>query len=462
MSGLDFASPDSVLKLRMTEFTLWKKCLERLEEELSAQQFNTWIRPLQAIQDKQVLRLLAPNRFVMDWVNERFLERIAELAGEYSAAAPVAVRLEIGSQARAATAPAAIEAAGTLQPVRPRLPLVGRLDPGFTFETHVEGKSNQLARAAARQVGENPGGAYNPLFIYGGVGLGKTHLMQAAGNLMLKHRPGANIAYIHSERFVADMVKALQHNAINEFKKLYRGLDALLIDDIQFFVGKERSQEEFFHTFNALLEGQRQVIITADRFPKELAGVEERLISRFGSGLTVSIEPPELETRVAILIKKARQEGVELSEEVAFFVAKRVRANVRELEGALKRVLASSFFTGRPIDIELAGDSLKDLMLFQERLVTINNIQKTVAEYYKIRVSDLHAKSRSRQVARPRQVAMSLAKELTEHSLPEIGDAFGGRDHTTVLHACRKVNELVTANVRMKEDYENLMRILTT
>jgi chromosomal replication initiator protein len=446
----------------MTEFTLWKKCLERLEEELSAQQFNTWIRPLQAIQDKQILRLLAPNRFVMDWVNERFLERIAELAGEHSAAAPIAVRLEIGSQARPAVFPATVEATGTLEPARPRPPLVGRLDPGFTFETHVEGKSNQLARAAARQVGENPGGAYNPLFIYGGVGLGKTHLMQAAGNLMWKHRSGANIAYIHSERFVADMVKALQHNAINEFKKLYRGLDALLIDDIQFFVGKERSQEEFFHTFNALLEGQRQVIITADRFPKELAGVEERLISRFGSGLTVSIEPPELETRVAILIKKARQEGVELSEEVAFFVAKRVRANVRELEGALKRVLASSFFTGRPVDVELAGDSLKDLMLFQERLVTINNIQKTVAEYYKIRVSDLHAKSRSRQVARPRQVAMSLAKELTEHSLPEIGDAFGGRDHTTVLHACRKVNELVTANVRMKEDYENLMRILTT
>lgn len=444
--------------------SLWKSCLDRLEEELSSQQINTWVRPLQAMHDGEVLRLLAPNRFVLDWVKQRFLERITTLVKELDPQAVVV--LEVGTQSAAGhaarTQTEQPKARAGASPVSPRHTAFGRLNPEFTFDTHIEGKSNQLARAAAKQVGENPGGAYNPLFIYGGVGLGKTHLMQAAGNLMLKRRPEANIAYVHSERFVADMVRALQHNAINEFKKLYRGLDALLIDDIQFFVGKERSQEEFFHTFNALLEGQRQVIITADRYPKELEGVEERLISRFGSGLIVSIEPPELETRVAILINKAKQEGIVLPEDVAFFIAKRARSNVRELEGALRRVMASAFFTGRAIDTELASDSLKDLINFQERLVTINNIQKTVAEYYKIRLSDLHAKSRSRQVTRPRQVAMALAKELTEHSLPEIGDAFGGRDHTTVLHACRKVAELRSSDNRIMEDYQNLMRILTT
>jgi chromosomal replication initiator protein len=438
---------------------LWKKCLERLEDELSSQQFNTWIRPLQPVGEQGTLRLLAPNRFVMDWVNERFLERIGELANEYSEGNTQGVSVEVGSQLRA-TNEAPNKPVANAPQTKPKATL-GRLNPEFTFENHVEGKSNQLARAAAKQVGENPGGAYNPLFIYGGVGLGKTHLMQAAGNLMLKHRPDANIAYVHSERFVADMVKALQHNAINEFKKTYRTLDALLIDDIQFFVGKERSQEEFFHTFNALLEGQRQVIITADRFPKELGGVEERLISRFGSGLVVYIEPPELETRVAILIQKAQHEGMVLPEDVAFFIAKRVRANVRELEGALRRVMASAFFTGRPVDLDLAAESLKDLMSFQDRMVTINNIQKTVAEYYKIRVSDLHSKGRSREIARPRQIAMALSKELTEHSLPTIGDAFGGRDHTTVLHACRKIAELASSDTRIKEDYENLMRLLT-
>ena len=439
---------------------LWKRCLERLEEELSAQQFNTWIRPLHVMENGPVLRLLAPNRFVQEWVRERFLARIGELVGECGGdSRPISI--EVGSQSLPAPkppSPGQIVSRGSGR--RPQF--VGRLNPGFTFETHVEGKSNQLARAAAHQVGENPGGAYNPLFIYGGVGLGKTHLMQAAGNLMLKHRPEANVAYVHSERFVADMVKALQHNAINEFKRLYRGLDALLIDDIQFFIGKERSQEEFFHTFNALLEGQRQVIITADRFPKELEGVEERLVSRFGSGLIVSIEPPELETRVAILIKKAKQEDVDLSEEVAFFIAKRVRSNVRELEGALRKILASAHFTGSQIDIALVTDSLKDLLSFQERLVTINNIQKTVAEYYKIRLADLHSKNRARQVARPRQVAMTLAKEITEHSLPEIGEAFGGRDHTTVLHACRKIRDLAGKDARIKEDLDNLMRLLTS
>ena len=445
---------------------LWKKCLERLEEELSAQQFNTWIRPLHAVSEADRLRLLAPNRFVMDWVRERFIDRISELATQYLDR-QVMVSIEVGSSAPPPTKNHAVIAdiiasGRPLQPVRRPLQQAGRLNPDFTFDSHIEGKSNQLARAAARQVGENPGGAYNPLFIYGGVGLGKTHLMQAAGQLMTERLPDARVAYVHSERFVADMVKALQHNAINDFKKHYRTLDALLIDDIQFFVGKERSQEEFFHTFNTLLEGQRQVIITADRFPKELVGVEERLISRFGSGLTVSIDPPELETRVAILMKKAQHEGLDLPEEVAFFIAKRVRSNVRELEGALRRVVASATFTGRPIDMALASEGLKDLLAFQERLVTINNIQKTVAEYFKIRVSDLHSKNRARQVVRPRQLAMALSKELTNHSLPEIGDAFGGRDHTTVLHACRKVVELNACDIRIKEDYSNLLRILTT
>ena len=449
------------MELASLQLAVWEKCLGRLEEELPAQQFNTWIRPLQPTLEVEGLRLLAPNRFVMEWVRDKFLGRIAELVREYGSVAGQKVSIEVGSQVRQEVTHASV-----LPPAihvnRKRGPLFGRLNADFTFANHIEGKSNQVARAAARQVGENPGAAYNPLFIYGGVGLGKTHLMHAAGNLMLARRASVNIAYVHSERFVADMVRALQHNTINDFKRLYRGLDALLIDDIQFFVGKERSQEEFFHTFNALVEAGHQVIITADRFPRELTGVEERLISRFGSGLTVSIEPPELETRVAILITKARQEGIELSEDVAFFLAKRVRSNVRELEGALRRVLASAFFTGRPINIELASDSLKDLLSFQERLVTINNIQKTVAEYFKIRIADLHAKNRARKVARPRQIAMALAKELTDHSLPEIGEAFGGRDHTTVLHACRKIVELTSKDPRVHEDYNNLLRTLTS
>lgn len=443
----------------MTELLIWRKCLDQLEDELSAQQFNTWIRPLQAVADGQILRLFAPNRFVMDWVRERFLSRIAELAGQFTDAGNgVAVEIQVGAGARAPAMPAPSEPVA----VRRNPAASGRLNTEFTFATHVEGKSNQLARAAARQVGENPGEAYNPLFIYGGVGLGKTHLMQAAGNLMLSRRPEANVAYVHSERFVADMVKALQHNAIGEFKKYYRGLDALLIDDIQFFAGKERSQEEFFHTFNALVESRRQVIITADRFPKEFVGVEERLVSRFGSGLTVSIDPPELETRVAILIKKAAQEGVTLPSEVAFFVAKLVRSNVRELEGALRRVMASATFTARAIDVALARDTLKDLLAFQERQVTLANIQRLVAEYYKIRLSDLNAKSRARNVARPRQMAMALAKELTSHSLPEIGEAFGGRDHTTVIHACKKISTLMDEDPRIREDYQNLLRALST
>jgi chromosomal replication initiator protein len=336
------------------------------------------------------------------------------------------------------------------------------LNPDFTFDSFVGGKSNQLARAASMQVGENPGGAYNPLFIYGGVGLGKTHLMHAVGNLILKNKPGARVIYLHSERFVADMVKALQHNAINDFKRYYRTVDALLIDDIQFFAKKERSQEEFFHTFNALLEGQQQVILTCDRYPKEVDGLEDRLKSRFGWGLTAAIEPAELETRVAILMSKAAQGNVDLPNEVAFFIANRIQSNIRELEGALRRVVASARFTGQPITLELAREALRDLLALQDKLVTISNIQKVVVEYYKIRVADLLSKRRSRTITRPRQVAMSLAKELTTHSLPEIGDAFGGRDHTTVLHACRKVAELRDTDNRINEDYNNLLRTLTS
>lgn len=336
------------------------------------------------------------------------------------------------------------------------------LNEGFTFDTFVEGKSNQLARAASMQVAENPGGAYNPLFLYGGVGLGKTHLMHAIGNEIVRRNPGAKVAYLRSERFVADMVKALQLNAINEFKRYYRSVDALLIDDIQFFARKERSQEEFFHTFNALLEGGQQVIVTCDRFPKEIVDMEERLKSRFGWGLTVMVEPPELETRVAILMKKADQANVRLSSEAAFFIAQKIRSNVRELEGALRLVIANAHFTGSEITPPFIRESLKDLLALHEKQVSIDNIQRTVAEYYKIKVADLLSKRRTRTVTRPRQVAMSLAKELTNHSLPEIGDAFGGRDHTTVLHACKKIVELQETDPGIREDYQNFMRLLTS
>ena len=333
---------------------------------------------------------------------------------------------------------------------------------GYTFSSFVEGKSNQLALAAAQQVVESPGDAYNPLFLYGGVGLGKTHLMHAVGNALRQRKPDAKIVYLHSERFVADMVKALQLNAINDFKRFYRSVDALLIDDIQFFANKDRSQEEFFHTFNALLEGGQQMILTCDRYPKEIDGVEERLKSRFGWGLTVAVEPPELETRVAILMKKAEQAGINISHEAAFFIAQRIRSNVRELEGALKRVIASANFTGRPFDIDLIKESLKDLLALQDKQVSLDNIKRTAADYYKIKVADLLSKRRNRSVARPRQVAMALSKELTNHSLPEIGDAFGGRDHTTVLHACRKITELRETTSDIGEDYKNLLRLLTT
>lgn len=486
---------------------LWQQCTDLLRDELPAQQFNTWIRPLQVEAQDNELRVYAPNRFVLDWVNDKYLGRLLELLHERSGGQAPSVSLMIGSRrpVRVPTvAPTPAPVAPVQVPVQPELieepvpsaVLVadlndddtqkatrelsagGRaernvqvegslkhtsyLNRAFTFENFVEGKSNQLARAAAWQVADNPKHGYNPLFLYGGVGLGKTHLMHAVGNHLLKKNPNAKVVYLHSERFVADMVKALQLNAINEFKRFYRSVDALLIDDIQFFAKKERSQEEFFHTFNALLEGGQQVILTSDRYPKEIDGLEERLKSRFGWGLTVAVEPPELETRVAILMKKADQAKIHLPHDAAFFIAQRIRSNVRELEGALKRVIAHSHFMGREITIELIRESLKDLLALQDKLVSIDNIQRTTAEYYKIKISDLLSKRRSRSVARPRQVAMALSKELTNHSLPEIGDAFGGRDHTTVLHACRKIAELRESDADIREDYKNLLRTLTT
>ena len=448
--------------------SLWQKCLDRLEHELPAQQFNTWIRPLHAEESDAGMRLLAPNRFVLDWVAQNYQEKIQQLLAQISGnGTNPNLSIEIGSKktVEKATdnkpAPSPIASVTVSQAPAVEQPR-SNLNPNFTFEAFVEGKSNQLARAASQQIAENPGNAYNPLFIYGGVGLGKTHLVHSVGNLIKKERTSANVVYLHSERFVADMVKALQHNAINEFKRYYRSVDALLIDDIQFFARKERTQEEFFHTFNALLEGQRQIILTCDRYPKEVDGLEERLKSRFGWGLTVAIEPPELETRVAILMSKAQQAHIELPNEVAFFIAKRIHSNIRELEGALRRVIANAHFTGRPITLDFAKEALRDLLALQERLITIENIQKTTAEYYKIRVADLLSKRRTRSVTRPRQMAMALAKELTNHSLPEIGDAFGGRDHTTVIHACKKIAELKEADLRLNEDYANLLRTLTT
>jgi chromosomal replication initiator protein len=439
--------------------SVWNRCVQQLRSDLSEEQFNTWIRPLQAVEENLSLRLLAPNRFVVDWVNANCVERISQLAGD-SSSPDYSVIVEVGSRAPAGARPE-ITPVSVQRNTSPRAIIGGIINPDYTFDRFVAGKSNQLARAAGEQVGQNPGGAYNPLFIYGGVGLGKTHLMQSIGNLMLQRQPDAQVAYVHSEKFVGDMVRALQHNRINQFKRAYRSLDALLIDDIQFFAGKERSQEEFFHTFNALLEGQQQVVLTCDRYPKEVDGLEERLKSRFGWGLTVSIEPPELETSVAILMSKAATAHIDLPDEVAFFIAQRNRSNVRELEGALRRIIATAAFTGQSITLDFAKDALKDLLALQERLVTIDNIQKTVAEYFKIRIADLLSKSRRRSVTRPRQIAMSLAKELTTHSLPEIGDAFGGRDHTTVLHACRRIKELRESENRVREDYQNLLRTLT-
>tara|TARA_B100000614_G_scaffold66623_1_gene58995 strand:- start:4866 stop:6392 length:1527 start_codon:yes stop_codon:yes gene_type:complete len=507
--------------------SLWNQCLERLRQELPTQQFVMWIRPLTSEQNQDAVTLYAPNRFILDWVREKYRDKINQLFVEFSGgqqapqlrfevvqrrAAPAASNPApsvtdsdpIRGSARGSSfsasvdnysqppqqtnaftngnnasmqsppvAPAPVSArvnapvsagqtVNKVIPIPEGLSHKSNINPTYQFDNFVEGKSNQLARAAASQVANNPGGSYNPLFIYGGTGLGKTHLLHAVGNGILNTKQDAKIIYMHSERFVQDMVKALQNNAIEDFKRFYRSVDALLIDDIQFFANKERSQEEFFHTFNALLEGNQQIILTSDRYPKEIDGVEDRLKSRFGWGLTIAIEPPELETRVAILMRKASENNIQLPNEVAFFIAKRLRSNVRELEGALNRVIANANFTGRPITIDFVREALRDLLALQEKLVTVDNIQKTVADYYKIKVSDILSKRRSRSVARPRQVAMALSKELTNHSLPELGNLFGGRDHTTVLHACRKIEQLKEESHDIKEDYKNLIRTLSS
>jgi len=446
---------------------LWEMCQAELRQTISEQQFQTWIRPLQADVGPGSIRLGAPNRFVLEWVRDKFLKNIEDIVRR-TAGPECDVILALGDRK---AAPAAKPSRNFTAPAKPA-PLPpppaapqmagdrGRLNPSFTFDNFVTGKANQLARAAALQIAEHPGEAYNPLFVYGGVGLGKTHLIHAIGNFVLKRNPGANIRYSHAEQYVSDVIRAYQHKSFDAFKKFYHSLDLLLIDDIQFFSGKNRTQEEFFYAFNALIDARRQVIITCDTYPKELEGIEDRLISRFGWGLTVAIEPPELEMRVAILLKKAEAERVSIPEDVAFFLATHVQSNVRELEGALKRVLAFTRFASVPVDINSAKEALKDLLAVQTRQISVENIQKTVADYYKIRVAEMFSKKRSRTVARPRQVAMALAKELTTLSLPDIGEAFGGRDHTTVLHACRKIAELRAAQLDMARDFDALVQVL--
>jgi chromosomal replication initiator protein len=435
--------------------SIWNNCLSKLENEISSSEFNTWIRPLQAIENEGQLKLLAPNRFVMDWVKERFFARIEELINEFSNGTLDLV-LEIGSKVSALPV-----YTKTVKRSEPKKVGPSFLNKSYTFDNFVEGKSNELAKAASFQVSENVGRAYNPLLIYGSSGLGKTHLMHAIGNAILVRKPSLNIVYVHSEKFVQDMVKALQQNTINVFKEYYRNLDVLLIDDIQFFASKERSQEEFFHTFNALLEKRHQVVLTSDKYPKEIANLAERLKSRFSSGLPVTIEPPDMETRAAILMKKAALVNVDLHQDVAVFIAKRIPSNVRDLEGALRRVIANSQFTGKEIDIDFTKEALHDLISMRDKLVDINNIQKMVAEYYKIRIADLSSKSRRQAITRPRQVAMSLARELTSLSYPDIGDAFGGRDHTTVISACNRVKKLKESDTKVSEDYFNLLRTLS-
>ena len=455
----------------------WDICVEQLAAELTTEQLNTWIKPLQVEETVQSILLSAPNRFVKDWVTDRYLDRIQSFYSQH-VGGTFQVTVRVGSSGLMAGATDRVvevpkqSAQVNHQPVsqpKVREPAVvegsikhsNRLNADFRFENFVEGKSNQLARAAAQRVSEKPGSEYNPLFLYGDTGLGKTHLMHAVGNQIRSHNSNAKIIYVHSERFVADMVKALQLNAIADFKRVYRNVDALLIDDIQFFAGKEKSQEEFFHTFNSLLEGGQQIILTSDRYPKEIDNMEDRLKSRFGWGLTVRLEPPELETRVAILINKAQESGVELKRDCAFFIAQKVRSNVRDLEGALKRVLANAHFFGQAITLDFVRETLRDLIAVHDRQISVDNIQRMVADYFKIKISDLLSKRRNRSVARPRQVAMALCKELTDHSLPEIGDAFGGRDHTTVLHACRKIKELSDTDLAIRDDYNNLLKALT-
>ena len=464
-----------------TDPLFWQRCLDAFRAELTPQQFNTWIRPLALESAGTGYRLLAQNRFVLQWVKDRFLARISELAAESegrpvpislaitespadfgTSSAPVVPHSEIQSgPIDRGTKPSAAESLSgmTIPPALPRRHEQTSLNPGFTFASFVAGKANQLARAAGLQVAEHPT-SYNPLFVYGGVGLGKTHLIQALGNHILQRESSAKIRYIHAETYVSDVVRAYQHKAFDDFKRYYRSLDLLLIDDIQFFSGKNRTQEEFFYLFNTLIEAHKQVVITCDTYPKEIAGIEERLISRFGWGLTVALEPPELEMRVAILLAKAAGTGLSLDEQVAFFIAKHIRSNVRELEGGLKRVIAYASFHGQEITLAVAKEALRDLLAVQNRQVSVENIQKTVADYYKIRISDMHSKKRSRAVARPRQVAMALAKELTQLSLPEIGSNFGGRDHTTVLHACRQIAKLRETIPELNHDVNFLLQVL--
>ncbi len=432
---------------------IWLRCLQHLERELPVEDINTWIRPLQPVFDRSRTRLMAPNDYVRDHISRHYLERIRDIFEHLGEPRESAV-IEVG-QAPSAETPR--RRATTTEPV-----MATGLDTRYRFDNFVRGKSNELGFAAAQQVAQRPGSAYNPLLLYGGTGLGKTHLLHAAGNLLREQDPSAKVLYLHSERFVSEMIQSLRQNTIDEFKNHYRSAEALLIDDIQFFAGKDRTQEEFFHTFNALLESKQQIILTCDRYPKEVQGLEARLRSRFGWGLTVAIEPPDFETRAAILLNKAQERGVQLDEAVASLIAKRMRSNVRDLEGALNTLIANARFTGRPITESFAREVLRDLLTVHDRLITVENIQKTVAEYFKLRMSDLLGRRRTRTIARPRQLAMALSKELTEHSLPEIGDAFGGRDHTTVLHACRKIEELVETDGRIREDKARLLRALTT
>ena len=445
--------------------TTWECCLDRLEVDLTPVQFNTWIRPLHAVEDGSILRLLAPNHFISEGVSKHFLDRIRKII-RLGESAVTNVTVHVGSRESSSRIDGGTDGTTVKAPLpdtRHNQPSVTGLRAEFTFGNFVEGKSNQMARAASIQVASSPDDTdNNPLFICGGTGLGKTHLMHATGNRMLEENPSANVVYLHSEQFVSEMVTALQHSKIDEFKKRYRSVDALLIDDIQFFAGKERSQEEIFHTFNRLMEREKIVVLTSDRYPKEIHGLENRLKTRFGGGLPIAIEPPELETRAAILMNKAAATDTAVPDEVAFFIAQRMQSNIRELEGALRRVIANAKFTGRAVTIDLAKEALRDLLVLQERLVTTENIQRTVAQYFKIRVVDLTSRKRSRSITRPRHMAMALARELTNHSLPEIGGAFGGRDHTTVLYACRKIAKLREQDVTTADDYTTLLRILTT
>jgi len=444
---------------------LWRRCLERLDGELGAEELHTWLMPLQARDENTGLQLFAPNPYTLDTVRDRYLPLIESVLEQLTGHV-LQVRLEVGSSApRQVTTKAAAAsptpARTTAVPATSAVPFAHNLDPHYTFETFVEGKSNQLGKAAAIQVATNPGRAYNPLLLYGGTGLGKTHLMHAAGNLMRERNPDFKVLYLRSEQFVGSMIEALRAKNMDQFKQRFRSVDALLIDDIQFFAGKDTTQEEFFHTFNALFESKQQIILTCDRYPKEVDKLEPRLKSRLGWGLSVAIEPPDFETRAAILLSKAQDKGVQVSESVAMLLAKRIRSNVRDLEGALNTLAAKANFFGRPITTDFAEETLRDLLATHAQAVTVPNIQKIVAEYFNVRLQDLLSKRRVRSLARPRQMAMALAKELTEHSLPEIGEAFGGRDHTTVLHACRTIKKLCETDARMRQDWEQLIRTLT-